>query len=176
MWEYVNWKSVLGSGSARASCSILKTSVRFLYLPSIQYFFKAEHDCRKCPNFKCRNRKIPDTEVVVHRGQEIRTILVKDKESLLRHFIRQEFIISAHCGVKEDAGNAAFRFKGKSGFLMRIKRYTQRKSWTQASVFPAVSIRQRNWKSPFPRVMNPCLRQSGKLKIQKKGVPRRIVL
>lgn len=87
----------------------VKTSCQVFVLTEDADSFKAQHDCRKCPNIHCRLRNIPDTEVVVHRGAETKTILVKEGESLLDAFIRQEIYISAPCGGKGRCGKCGIQ-------------------------------------------------------------------
>lgn len=109
-WEYLELEKRFGIGISKGFMfDPVKTYCQVFILTEDTNTFKAEHDCRKCLNFKCRNRKIPDTEVVVHRGQEIRTILVKDKESLLDAFIRQGIYISAPCGGKGRCGKCGIQ-------------------------------------------------------------------
>lgn len=115
-WEYLELEKRFEIGISKGFMfDPVKTYCQVFILTEDTNTFKAEHDCRKCPNFKCRNRKIPDTEVVVHRGQEIRTILVKDKESLLDAFIRQGIYISAPCGGKGRCGKCGVQvLKGET--------------------------------------------------------------
>lgn len=104
-WEHLELKRRFGIDiSTGFMFDPVKTSCQVFILTEDADSFKAQHDCRKCPNIHCRLRNIPDTEVVVHRGAETKTILVKEGESLLDAFIRQEIYISAPCGGKGRCG------------------------------------------------------------------------
>lgn len=104
-WEHLELKRRFGIDiSTGFMFDPVKTSCQVFILTDDADSFKAQHDCRKCPNIHCRLRNIPDTEVVVHRGAETKTILVKEGESLLDAFIRQEIYISAPCGGKGRCG------------------------------------------------------------------------
>lgn len=104
-WEHLELKRRFGIDiSSGFMFDPVKTSCQVFILTDDADSFKAQHDCRKCPNIHCRLRNIPDTEVVVHRGAETKTILVKEGESLLDAFIRQEIYISAPCGGKGRCG------------------------------------------------------------------------
>lgn len=104
-WEHLELKRRFGIDiSTGFMFDPVKTSCQVFVLTDDTDSFKAQHDCRKCPNIHCRLRNIPDTEVVVHRGAEMKRILVKEGESLLDAFIRQEIYISAPCGGKGRCG------------------------------------------------------------------------
>lgn len=104
-WEHLELKRRFGIDiSTGFMFDPVKTSCQVFILTEDADSFKAQHDCRKCPNIHCRLRNIPDTEVVVHRGAEMKRILVKEGESLLDAFIRQEIYISAPCGGKGRCG------------------------------------------------------------------------
>lgn len=104
-WEHLELKRRFGIDiSTGFMFDPVKTSCQVFILTEDADSFKAQHDCRKCPNIHCRLRNIPDTEVVVHRGAETKRILVKEGESLLDAFIRQEIYISAPCGGKGRCG------------------------------------------------------------------------
>lgn len=104
-WEHLELKRRFGIDiSTGFMFDPVKTSCQVFVLTEDADSFKAQHDCRKCPNIHCRLRNIPDTEVVVHRGAETKRILVKEGESLLDAFIRQEIYISAPCGGKGRCG------------------------------------------------------------------------
>lgn len=109
-WEHLELKRRFGIDiSTGFMFDPVKTSCQVFILTDDADSFKAQHDCRKCPNIHCRLRNIPDTEVVVHRGAETKTILVKEGESLLDAFIRQEIYISAPCGGKGRCGKCGIQ-------------------------------------------------------------------
>ena len=109
-WEHLELKRRFGIDiSSGFMFDPVKTSCQVFILTDDADSFKAQHDCRKCPNIHCRLRNIPDTEVVVHRGAETKTILVKEGESLLDAFIRQEIYISAPCGGKGRCGKCGIQ-------------------------------------------------------------------
>ena len=109
-WEHLELKRRFGIDiSTGFMFDPVKTSCQVFILTEDADSFKAQHDCRKCPNIHCRLRNIPDTEVVVHRGAETKTILVKEGESLLDAFIRQEICISAPCGGKGRCGKCGIQ-------------------------------------------------------------------
>lgn len=109
-WEHLELKRRFGIDiSTGFMFDPVKTSCQVFVLTEDADSFKAQHDCRKCPNIHCRLRNIPDTEVVVHRGAETKTILVKEGESLLDAFIRQEIYISAPCGGKGRCGKCGIQ-------------------------------------------------------------------
>lgn len=109
-WEHLELKRRFGIDiSTGFMFDPVKTSCQVFILTEDADSFKAQHDCRKCPNIHCRLRNIPDTEVVVHRGAETKTILVKEGESLLDAFIRQEIYISAPCGGKGRCGKCGIQ-------------------------------------------------------------------
>ena len=108
-WEHLELKRRFGIDiSTGFMFDPVKTSCQVFILTEDADSFKAQHDCRKCPNIHCRLRNIPDTEVVV-RGAETKTILVKEGESLLDAFIRQEIYISAPCGGKGRCGKCGIQ-------------------------------------------------------------------
>lgn len=109
-WEHLELKRRFGIDiSTGFMFDPVKTSCQVFVLTEDADSFKAQHDCRKCPNIHCGLRNIPDTEVVVHRGAETKTILVKEGESLLDAFIRQEIYISAPCGGKGRCGKCGIQ-------------------------------------------------------------------
>lgn len=109
-WEHLELKRRFGIDiSTGFMFDPVKTSCQVFILTEDADSFKAQHDCRKCPNIHCRLRNIPDTEVVVHRGAETKRILVKEGESLLDAFIRQGIYISAPCGGKGRCGKCGIQ-------------------------------------------------------------------
>lgn len=104
-WNYLELERRFGiTISSGYMFDPVKTSCQVLILTEDASMFKAEHDCRKCPNLNCKLRHIPDTEVTVQRGNESRKIIVKGSESLLEALIRENYYVSAVCGGKGRCG------------------------------------------------------------------------
>lgn len=115
-WEYLQLKERFGID---LSCGYMfdpvKTSCQVFILTDKQDVFKAQHDCRKCSNIHCKFRNIPDIEVTVHKGNETRIILIKEKESLMSALIREGYYISAVCGGTGRCGKCKIRIlEGKA--------------------------------------------------------------
>ena len=109
-WEHLELKRRFGINiSTGFMFDPVKTSCQVFILTEDTNTFKAEHDCRKCPNVNCKMRNIPDTEVIVHKGDETKTILVKGTESLLHALIRENYYVSAVCGGKGRCGKCRIR-------------------------------------------------------------------
>lgn len=112
-WEHLELKRRFGIEiSSGYMFDPVKTSCQVFILTEDREMFKAHHDCRKCPNVNCKLRNIPDTEVIVHKGGETNTILVKEKESLLEALIRQDYYVSAPCGGKGRCGKCRIQVIG----------------------------------------------------------------
>lgn len=77
--------------------------------------FMHQHNCRKCNRFDCKGRNIPDIPVKVVDGEDIYTIYVKERTSILEELIRQDKKISAVCGGTGRCGKC--KMKVLSGYL-----------------------------------------------------------
>ena len=65
-WEYLNLKERFGIRiSEGLMYDPVKTSCQVFVLTEDPEIFKAQHDCRNCPNLTCKMRNIPETEVTV---------------------------------------------------------------------------------------------------------------
>lgn len=115
-WEYLQLKERFGID---ISCGYMfdpvKTSCQVFVLTDKQDVFRAQHDCRKCSNHNCKFRNVPDIKVTVHKDSEIRTIWVKEKDSLKDALIREGYYISAVCGGTGRCGKCKIRIlEGKA--------------------------------------------------------------
>lgn len=109
-WEYLELQKRFGIDiSSGYMFDPVKTSCQVFILTEDETVFKAQHDCRKCPNVNCKMRNIPDTEVTVKKGEESRKIVVKGTESLMSALIREGYYISAPCGGKGRCGKCGIR-------------------------------------------------------------------
>ena len=109
-WDYLNLKERFGID---ISCGYMfdpvKTSCQIFVLTEDKNIFKAQHDCRKCPNVNCKMRKIPDAEILVHKGNDIKTMKVPEGVSLLDTLIEEKFYMNAVCGGKGRCGKCKIR-------------------------------------------------------------------
>lgn len=115
-WEYLELKKRF---DIDISCGFMfdpvKTSCQIFVLTEDKSIFKAQHDCRKCPNVNCKLRKIPDAEILVHKGTETGKIFVKDGVSLLDALIQEKYYVTAVCGGKGRCGKCKVRvIKGEA--------------------------------------------------------------
>lgn len=109
-WECLELKKRLGIDiSSGFMFDPVKTSCQVFILTEDAGTFKAQHDCRKCPNVNCKLRNIPKTEVTVQKGEEARKIYLEEGESLLTGLIREGYYVSAPCGGKGRCGKCRIR-------------------------------------------------------------------
>ena len=109
-WEYLELKKRFGIEiSSGFMFDPVKTSCQVFILTEDEKVFKAHHDCRKCPNVKCRLRNIPKTEIEVCQGKQSRRILLEEGESVMDGLIREGFYISAPCGGKGRCGKCGIQ-------------------------------------------------------------------
>ena len=83
----------------------VKTSCQVFVLTEDPEIFKAQHDCRNCPNLTCKMRNIPETEVTVLKDGKRNAFLLKDQESVMEGLIRNGYKFSAFCGGNGLCGN-----------------------------------------------------------------------
>lgn len=115
-WECLELKKRFGIDiSSGFMLDPVKTSCQVFILTEDEGTFKAQHDCRKCPNVNCKLRNIPKTEVTVEKGEETRKIYLEEGESLLTGLIREGYYVSAPCGGKGRCGKC--RIRVKKGYL-----------------------------------------------------------
>lgn len=124
-WEYLNLKERFGID---ISCGYMfdpvKTSCQIFVLTEKTDVFKAQHDCRKCSNVKCKMRNIPDIEVTVRKGSEIKTVMVRQKESLMEALLREGYYISAVCGGTGRCGKCRIRvLEGKAAITTEDEKF-----------------------------------------------------
>lgn len=129
-WEYLQLKERFGID---LSCGYMfnpvKTSCQVFVLTEDENIFRAQHDCRKCPNVSCKFRNIPEEdaseatkgkcakseavdkktvnggfEIAVKKGGATHTIFVAQDESLMDALLRENYYISAVCGGKGRCG------------------------------------------------------------------------
>ena len=104
-WECLKLKERLG---INISCGYMydpvKTSCQVFVISENKEVFHAEHDCRKCPNIRCKRRNVQPSQVVIKEGAESRKILVPPGESLMTALLREGYYISAVCGGKGRCG------------------------------------------------------------------------
>ncbi|MBE5949140.1 MAG: DUF4445 domain-containing protein [Lachnospiraceae bacterium] len=113
-WESLSLKETLGID---ISCGYMfdpvKTSCQVFVISEDADIFKAQHDCRKCPNIDCRYRNIPDDvqgiEITVKKGNEIKKLLYKAGQSVMDLLIENSYYISAVCGGKGRCGKCKVR-------------------------------------------------------------------
>lgn len=104
-WDFLELKRRFGIDiSSGYMFDPVKTSCQVFILTEDENVFKAEHDCRKCPNVNCKRRHIPDTTVLVKRGSEEKRVTLKTEESLMDGLIREGYHFSAACGGKGRCG------------------------------------------------------------------------
>ena len=117
-WEYLELEKRFGIKiSSGYMFDPVKTSCQLLILTEDSSVFKAEHDCRKCPNLNCKLRHIPDTDVTVRKGSEVRKISVRGNETLLEALIREGYYVSAVCGGKGRCGKCRIQVLSGEVFI-----------------------------------------------------------
>lgn len=124
-WEYLNLKERFGID---ISCGYMfdpvKTSCQIFVLTEKTDVFKAQHDCRKCSNVKCKMRNIPDIEVTVRKGSETKKVMVRQKKSLMEALLREGYYISAVCGGTGRCGKCRIRvLEGKAAITTEDEKF-----------------------------------------------------
>lgn len=114
-WEYLELKKRFQIDlSSGFMFDPVKTSCQIFVLTEDTEIFKAQHDCRTCPNIHCKMRKVMDVEIVVHTNTEnakARKILVKKEQSLLDGLIAFGYYMAAVCGGKGRCGKCKVRVR-----------------------------------------------------------------
>lgn len=109
-WEYLNLKERFGIRiSEGLMYDPVKTSCQVFVLTEDPEIFKAQHDCRNCPNLTCKMRNIPETEVTVQKDGKRNAFLLKDQESVMEGLIRNGYKFSAFCGGNGLCGKCKIR-------------------------------------------------------------------
>lgn len=98
-WEYLELKRRFGIDiSSGFMFHPLKTSCQVFVLTEDEQIFRAQHDCRNCPNINCRMRNIPEFEIEVQLEQGTKKILMQKGETLMDALLREGVYLSAPCG------------------------------------------------------------------------------
>ena len=104
-WEQLQLKERLGID---ISCGYMfhpvKTSCQIFVLTDDTKVFQAQHDCRKCSNVNCKFRNIPVVEVIVQKGDKIKSIFLEEGQSLMDGLLKEGYYISAVCGGRGRCG------------------------------------------------------------------------
>lgn len=104
-WEHLELKKRFGIDlSTGYMFDPVKTSCQVFILTEDDAVFKANHDCRKCPNIKCKHRNVPPTEITVKKGDETSKFMLNPGETLMAGMIREGYYFSAVCGGKGRCG------------------------------------------------------------------------
>lgn len=72
--------------------------------------YHPEHDCSRCKNLACKNRRIPPVRIRVRAGGEEKEIRVKESESLLEAFQKQDIFLPAICAGRGSCGKCRVQF------------------------------------------------------------------
>lgn len=111
-WEYLELEKRFGIGiSSGFMFDPLKTSCQMFVLTEDAQVFKAQHDCRSCPNMHCRMRKIPKTEILVKKDGKTVRISMEKGESLMDALLRENIYLNAPCGGRGAVENAGYRYE-----------------------------------------------------------------
>ncbi len=71
--------------------------------------FMVGHNCRKCKNYTCKNRQVPDLDIQVIDGEETYLVPVKDCHNILEALIAKEKSFGAVCGGIGKCGKCKIR-------------------------------------------------------------------
>lgn len=124
-WEALQLKERFGID---LSCGYMfdpvKTSCQVFVLTEDETVFRAQHDCRKCPNVACKYRNIPaekeseeisegaildNIQVTVKEADKTSNLLLSQGESLMEALLRGGCYISAVCGGTGRCGKCKIR-------------------------------------------------------------------
>lgn len=109
-WKYLDLKNRFNIDiSSGYMFDPVKTSCQVFILTEDENIFKAQHDCRKCPNVTCKMRNIPKTEIEVCSSEGVRRILLEEGESLMNALLREGYYMSAPCGGKGRCGKCGIQ-------------------------------------------------------------------
>lgn len=104
-WEYLELKKRFQIDiSSGYMFDPVKTSCQIFILTQDRNVFRAQHDCRKCPNKNCKMRKVMATEIFVHSKEKIEKIFIKEEKSLMEGLVEAGYYVSAICGGKGRCG------------------------------------------------------------------------
>lgn len=115
-WEYLELKKRFSIEISQGFMfDPVKTSCQIFVLTEDTGTFRAQHDCRTCPNIHCKMRKVMDVEILVHSKAGSEKILLKEGKSLFEGLVEAGFYLSAACGGKGRCGKCKIRvIKGKA--------------------------------------------------------------
>ena len=72
--------------------------------------YHPEHDCSRCGNLTCRNRRLPPVLVKVRAGEEEKQIQAKTSENLLETFQKHNIFLPAICAGRGACGKCRVQF------------------------------------------------------------------
>ncbi len=104
----------------------LKSNCQIFVLTEEAELFRMDHDCRRCPNTKCKLRHIPDTMVSIYNqsGELQQRISSKYQESIFEAYVRNGGYASAPCGGTGKCGKCKIRLRsGELEITNDDKRY-----------------------------------------------------
>lgn len=109
-WEQLELERRFGIGiSSGFMFDPVKTICQVYILTEDTSVFKAQHDCRNCPNVNCKMRKIPAPVITVQQRVKTTEFELKQGESLMDGLLREGYYISAVCGGKGRCGKCKVR-------------------------------------------------------------------
>ncbi len=88
----------------------VKTVCQIYLLDDDTSRYHPEHDCSRCSNLTCRNRRIPSVQVKVRTGEEERRIRARKSESLLETFQKKDIFLTAVCAGRGTCGKCRVQF------------------------------------------------------------------
>ena len=88
----------------------VKTVCQVYLLDDDTSHYHPEHDCSRCGNLTCKNRRIPFVTVKVRIGEKEKQIQAKKSESLLEAFQKQDIFLPAVCAGRGSCGKCRVRF------------------------------------------------------------------
>lgn len=104
-WKFLELKDRYGIDITSGDMfNPIKTSCQIFVLTSNEETFHAEHNCRKCTNFKCPRRNVQPLGITLKQGSQKHTVFVKDSQSLLEAIIQSGMEVSAPCGGNGKCG------------------------------------------------------------------------
>lgn len=93
----------------------VKSGAEIYVLSGDKELFFHQHNCRNCNRYDCSGRNIPDIPVKVHNGQEVFTLPVKEKQSILGALMEADDSFTAVCGGRGRCGKC--KIKVLEGYL-----------------------------------------------------------
>lgn len=115
-WEYLELKKRFSIEISQGFMfDPVKTSCQIFVLTKDTSVFRAQHDCRTCPNIHCKMRKVMDVEIFVHSKAGSGKFLLKEGKNLLEGLIEAGYYLPAVCGGKGRCGKCKIRIlRGKA--------------------------------------------------------------